>query len=831
MSSGLRSAVRREFSAVGISIWLVAASLATVLWLPAPAAAQTRRALLIGINRYHYTADVVRRWEARLPRQPANNAQRADTARRDDMSDLYGPLNDVESVRAVLVARYQFAPANVRVLRNAEATRDSILAAIRLLVEQAAAGDEILFFYAGHGSQRFNSLVPSNISANHLDQTIVPADANAGQFDIRNVELTTLFDSLLRKRAHLTLIFDSCNSGSAVRGALTPMQARYAPYDPRDALDPSVPQSLTDPARANPALFIAAAQNDQSAVEDERTRHGVFTKALVDVLQSPSTSVNASAEQILQQVQATLRSNNVEQVPVLRGTESNHDRPLLGNVTGPLVGRTTLPFVSIRRDTVILDGGPAMAIGKGSELRLLDDSGNARPRATRSSVRIRIVAQPDLATSKAVVIEGTIGALRPPALFLLEKWRLPESANLYAWAPAPVSSADLAAAAHALAPLRSSTVADWTNDPTSLPDDSRPLYTVLHDRGGWRLRTPSNASISLASITASAVEAAIGLDQRRGADSIAAEAARRSAEGLPAPRPLGKPRVFVDLPPTPQLLQAFDSGSKLVWRPTLDSARYALTGHLDDANRIEYAWISLDAGGKGRSPFPPRSDWTPLADPDVGDALDGLAYGLSRVTYWLTVTPQDSAPFPYHLALRRLGAGPPVYKALGDTTPNQGGEQYGLVLRRDPKVSADSVEQQWVYVFIIDRDGRGQLLFGQSQNHMPPDSLGHLDNRAEIPLPRPRPVTICPSYGVDTFILVASPVPLAVPARVFNFPPIREASRDRVVDPHGGAPDNWSIERLSIVSGPPAAGATALIATAVSVCRTDEKTVLAPREH
>jgi hypothetical protein len=428
------------------------------------------------------------------------------------------------------------------------------------------------------------------------------------------------------------------------------------------------------------------------------------------------------------------------------------------------------------------------------------------------------------------VVEGTLSGLRAPALFLLEKWRLPESANLYAWAPAPVSSGELAGAARALAPLRSSTVADWTGDPTSLPDDRRPLYTVVHERGGWRLRTPHGSPISLPSLTAGAVEAAIRLDQSRGADSLAADAARRAVEGLPAPKPLGKPRVYVDLPPTPRLLQAFDTASTLVWRPTLDSARYTLAGHLDDGDRIEYAWISLDASGESRSPFPPRSDWTPLADADVGETLDGLAYGLARVSYWLTVTPQDSAPFRYHLALHRVGSAPPLYKALADTTPNFGGEQYSLVLRRDPKVATDSIEQQWIYVFIIDRDGRGRLLFGQSRNHMPPDSLGLLDSRAEIPLPRP-PITICPSYGVDTFLLVASPIPLAVPARVFNFPPIRDASRDRLVDPRSGAPDNWSIERLPIVSKPPPASAKELIANGVSACKTDEKTILgAPRD-
>lgn len=817
-----------------LRVLLIASIPALLSTIAGTAAAQTRRALLIGINRYIYTADIVRRWEANLPPGARRRTTGADTARRDEMANLHGPLNDVEALRTVLIARYQFAAANIRVLPEQEATRDGILTAIHQLVRDAGAGDEVLFYFAGHGSQRFNSLVPPTISVNHLDQTIVPADAIAGQFDIRNVELTEAFDPLLRKGAHLTLIFDSCNSGSAVRG-FTSLRARYAPYDPRNARDPSNPQSLTDPSRPEPALFIAASQEDQSAYEDNRTRRGAFSKALVDILANPMTPVNESAERLMQQVEAVLRTTSADQVPVLRGTEGDHERPLFGHLTGPLAGRTLLPLMSVHRDTLVLDGGAALGIGTGSELHLLTDTTDTRAALPSSTLRIRIIAQRDIATSKAVAITGTIGGVRPPALFVLDKWRLPESRRLNVWVPAAMSHAELDAAARALSILRNSSVAEWVSDPTSLPDDGRPLYTVVHDRGGWRLRTPADASIALPSAAASAVESAIQQDQRRISDSIATDVARRKAQSLPAPTPPAQPRLFVDLPPTPEILKAFDDtvGFPLVMRQAPDSARYVLAGHVDAGNRIEYAWISLDAAGQAgrRSPFPPRSDWVSLGGSYPGETLDGYAYGLARVNYWLTVTPQDSTPFPYQLALRRRGVTPPIYKALGDTTPNYGGEQYDLVLRRDANVSIDSVEQQWVYVFIVDRDGLGQLLFGQSQNHMPPDSLGQLDKRTEIPLPRHAAITICPSYGVDTFILVASPTPVSVPAKVFNFPPIRETSRTRRVDPRGDSPDNWSIERLSIVSQPPPAGADALIAIGVAECKTSRDTLLAPDQH
>src|SRR6185437_2118338 len=124
----------------------------------APARAETRRALLIGIDRY----------------VPAASSEASAAGRgRSAWSDLAGAVNDVEGMRAVLVARYGFRPADVHVLIDEQATRDRILDETRQwLIDAASGGDVSLFYYAGHGSQVRNS---KSAERDKLDETIVPA--------------------------------------------------------------------------------------------------------------------------------------------------------------------------------------------------------------------------------------------------------------------------------------------------------------------------------------------------------------------------------------------------------------------------------------------------------------------------------------------------------------------------------------------------------------------------------------------------------------------------------------------------------------------------------
>ncbi len=758
--------------------------------------AQTRRVLLIGINKYHYSSAVTDAWRARLPPEAVATTRGPDTTRRADMPDLDGAVSDARAMEQLLLTRFAFLPANVRHLYNEQATRSGILDAVRQLIRESQPGDVVVFYYAGHGSQRYNSLAPASASINRFDQTIVPADANLGQYDVRNTELTALFDELLAKGVQVTLIFDSCNSGSAVRG-LVPLKVRFAPFDLRDARDPADPESLTRPGRRNPALVLAAAQESEFAWEDPGTGHGAFTAALLRVLQSAATSVNAPAQEIFRQVEALLRWNSVPQVPVLKGTDADAGRPLFGAEKGAGAGRLLLTLQGItgpQQDTAILDGGAAMGIGEGSELRAVG--------VGPETLRLRVVGGSDLSTSRAVAIAGTLRPT-PGAAFVVEKWVLPAEANLQAWVPAAIDERALAAAARQLAGLRSAGSVEWVADPTALPDDGRLLYTVEYDAGTWKLRLPSGSLTALRAPAPADIQAAVAADVR-----LTSEARAREA-GAPAAAP-GQPRLFVMVPPTTRLLQETGlatPSSPVRVSPSPAGCAYALVGRLNDDGTVSYAWVRPNATGQSatRSPFPVRTDWISEGDDAAGGKLGELGRRLARVNYWLTVQDHNPNPFPYHLVLRRTDATAPD-KAMADTTPTHGGEQYRLVLRPDPTLPVQS-DTQWVYIFVIDRTGRGQLLFGQSMNKFPPPTAAPgAGATAEVVVPK-SDFTITSPYGIDTFVLLASKRPMGTPESTFSFPGVVLEGGARGVEAHTEPPPaDWSIQRLVTRSLPPASG-------------------------
>ncbi len=135
-----------------------------------PVHAQTKRALLIGINTYEAKGKQISK-----PAGVAQKGDAADAGRWDlrEWENLDGSLNDVESVRELLASpKYGFAENNIHVVEEDNATRDGILQAMkRYLLDEPSRGDTVVFYYAGHGSQRFNSLTDKPF---HLDETIVP---------------------------------------------------------------------------------------------------------------------------------------------------------------------------------------------------------------------------------------------------------------------------------------------------------------------------------------------------------------------------------------------------------------------------------------------------------------------------------------------------------------------------------------------------------------------------------------------------------------------------------------------------------------------------------
>jgi len=223
--------------------------------------------------------------------------------------NLDGAVNDAQAMADLLTSPKFGFPANqvalltnpappkprpgVVVLPSAQTDHDGILAAIqKYLVDIPKRGDTVVLYDASHGSLRVNSkgnkltvLVGGKYV--HADSTMVPADAYKGGFDVRDREMTHIFNAALDKGIHLTVIFDSCHSGGISRGIGPQYRERKLAYDPRDIAEApdTLPSGEPRPAPTerldNPALVFSAAQQDQTAKRDAAGREDCGTARCV----------------------------------------------------------------------------------------------------------------------------------------------------------------------------------------------------------------------------------------------------------------------------------------------------------------------------------------------------------------------------------------------------------------------------------------------------------------------------------------------------------------------------------------------------------------------
>jgi len=739
------------------------------LRLHGDAAAQTRRALLIGINGYEHTAY-------------------DSGSGRALITSLDGSVSDAEAMRDLLVARYSFDASHIRLLKDTAATRQHILDAIKRLADESQPGDVVVFFYAGHGSQRRNSLSKPT----QLDQTIVPVDANAGVFDIRNKELAQLFGPLAMKGVTLTLIFDSCHRGAIARGLAVTYKERWAAVDPRDAAD-----SVRPPApEEHGALVLSSAQDYQTAGEtkdDAGVPHGVFTSALLTVLRESAPDEPAS--RIFQRVKAMMQSMGRPQEPVIAGKSREH-QPFLGGAPGAALGVTTVAVLRPGRPGELeLQGGPAIGLRESAELAPF----SKRPGI--ANVRLRVIKVLGLSNSTAQVIAGTADSVRAGDLFQIDKWAPSPSAGLTVWIPpAGLDSAAVAQLASAARELRRTPGVEWVDDPSDVPADSVPLALLQWSSGKWTLDVPGRPSKVVAQpLTAASVDAALN--------------------GTAT-----KVRVFGLLPPSRSVRDRLELG-RGTRNDLVDvvadrsDANYLLVGRVR-AGRVEYAWVRPNASREmsRSSTLPIRTDWTEgvpaapsSADSTAAGQLVDEALRLAKIRSWLEMEgPPDRGRYPYHLALRDLKT-----KSLLATGPVYGDEWYGLVIHADSEQLRPSLEQRRVYVFVIDSHGGSVLLFPQSnvQNRLPYEQLPNGRWPTEVKLGDDSAIYIRPPFGMDTYVLLTSDE--VVPADALEWDGVMRggmrgggSALESLLRSNSGAtraagavvPMNWSIERLSILS-------------------------------
>lgn len=163
---------------------------------------KAQKALLVGINEYPAVSD-----------------------------RLEGCVNDVFTM-SELLQRGGMPASSIRTCLNNRATASGILERLEWLLDDPKPGDELVFYYSGHGA-RYPEYGPDG-EPDHFVETLVPWDfAWSEETSIADKQIYKLY-SQLPYDVRLVMIFDCCNSGgihksggAAIRGIAPPDDVRH----------------------------------------------------------------------------------------------------------------------------------------------------------------------------------------------------------------------------------------------------------------------------------------------------------------------------------------------------------------------------------------------------------------------------------------------------------------------------------------------------------------------------------------------------------------------------------------------------------------------------
>lgn len=125
-------------------------------------------------------------------------------------NDLKGCINDAKAWAELLENHFGFEAGNITIMTNAKATKANILEAVGKMVDGAVSGDIIVFTNSSHGTY----LTDTSGDEEAYDEAMCPYDCS--ETLILDDELREMF-SKVKRGVHLTVISDSCHSGSVTR--------------------------------------------------------------------------------------------------------------------------------------------------------------------------------------------------------------------------------------------------------------------------------------------------------------------------------------------------------------------------------------------------------------------------------------------------------------------------------------------------------------------------------------------------------------------------------------------------------------------------------------
>lgn len=180
-----------------------------------------------------------------------------------DIPHLNYADNDAQSIKKMLIHKFNYQEENIRLLLNEEATKFNIQSALSAL-RHIDQNSQVLFYFAGHGQ---TIQLPSGGEMGVL----LPYDANDEDLYVTGLRMKELSDvSYLVAAKHQLFLVDACYGGLAAvtSRALNDQSQRY----------------LGSLLKADARQIITAGGRGQQVIEKSVWGHSAFAKVLLDGL-------------------------------------------------------------------------------------------------------------------------------------------------------------------------------------------------------------------------------------------------------------------------------------------------------------------------------------------------------------------------------------------------------------------------------------------------------------------------------------------------------------------------------------------------------------------
>ena len=315
---------------------------------------------------------------------------------------LSGPPNDVRLIARILTGDpFHLDPTHITILtdwqtdRTLTPTRANIEREFQKLAAEAREGDQVFILMGGHGSQQPADDDPNDFEPDGLDEIFLPSDVRGWDGKKGTVvnaivddEIKIWIDRIRKTGSFVFIAFDSCHSGTMVRGAPSSVEReRQVPME--ELIPPSTLRRVqggtrgvataAEEARADDLNFgsgdvvaLYAAQPSEVTPEMGTPSYGLFTSTMAEVLvqaRSPIT-YRELAERITNRYRTL---NRAGPTPMLEGTGT--EREVLGQKTWTDRPQWTLDRNGDKKLTV--SAGRLAGLTTGSVLEVFPPAGVA----------------------------------------------------------------------------------------------------------------------------------------------------------------------------------------------------------------------------------------------------------------------------------------------------------------------------------------------------------------------------------------------------------------------------------------------------------------------